>query len=782
MFIDSQFTWDYDSQMTEKYFAEYTRIEVRQFRDSLIQHMESVKKSIDEKRQYDRRVNKRLMQMQESKVVSSKELDASLVVTECSGTKSDEHITSSSSGTYITHVVDADIRPVNDQVSSAEVHLTTQHNILANEQQHTDQSKPSFDTYLLEKVDSNTTPNSTNMSHRGGEIDQDAEQDQVKIPLLKDEFLKTNDMVEKEVYNELSNRFLQLEKHCISLEISMQQKEESFQSNKPCKNQESPEFREFFEINDLKAQLQAKTTLICNLKNQIKSVKEASNEAKLKKEINVLETINIELESSVAKLLAENEKLNKENEHLKQTYKELYDSIKKTRIQMKDHNDSLIAQVNSKTVENADLKAQIQEKVFANAALKNELRKLNGTINVINVLSKPITPYYLPKVQEYVLSKPHHVIAPGSSRNSQEEYYGSNDMAHNHYLEEARKNTQERNRNLKPSVIPSVRLQNTANGSTPNPKRPNQTSRSLPTSKSSCITITAVPKADHSKNSSSFSDSKHFFCSTCHKCVFNANHDACITKLLNEVNSRKVKPHKTKNSNNPVEQKSHTQKPGRQISSGHRFSPKKTSVVYEKTSPRSCLRWIPTGRIFKLAGLRWIPTGKMFIDSTTKASLFNDKWRLLTTLQAPVLKEKKGVRFSALYLRKKRNLLVFDHSYQHDSCFFHARSVINSGPGPQLMTPRYISSGLVQNPVSSTPYVPPSKKDYTILFQPLFDEYFNPPSCAVSLDLVAVVAQELLIQPIHLHQLPLIKMYHLLLLHQQIKKFNLKSLIKVLKN
>ncbi|GJW73190.1 hypothetical protein Tco_0132560 [Tanacetum coccineum] len=282
MFIDSQFTWDYDSQMTEKYFAEYTRIEVRQFRDSLIQHMKSVKKSIDEraqlKRQYDRRVNKRLMQMQESKVVSSKALDASLVVTECSGTKSDEHITSSSSGTYITHVVDADIRPVNDQVPSAEVHLTAPHNVLANEQQHIDQSEPSYDTYLLEKVDSNTTPDSTNMSHRGGEIDQDAEQDQVKSPLLKAEFLKTNDMVEKEVYNELSNRFLQLEKHCISLEISMQQKEESFQSNKPCKNQESPEFREFFEINDLKAQLQAKTTLICNLKNQIKSVKEASNE------------------------------------------------------------------------------------------------------------------------------------------------------------------------------------------------------------------------------------------------------------------------------------------------------------------------------------------------------------------------------------------------------------------------------------------------------------------------------------------------------------------------
>ncbi|GJW54408.1 hypothetical protein Tco_0098493 [Tanacetum coccineum] len=47
----------------------------------------------------------------------------------------------------------------------------------------------------------------------------------------------------------------------------------------------------------------------------------------------------------------DNEKLHKENKHLEQTYKDLYDSIKTTRVQTKDHNDSLIAQINSKTVE-----------------------------------------------------------------------------------------------------------------------------------------------------------------------------------------------------------------------------------------------------------------------------------------------------------------------------------------------------------------------------------------------------------------------------------------------
>ncbi|GKD23457.1 hypothetical protein Tco_1225160 [Tanacetum coccineum] len=41
---------------------------------------------------------------------------------------------------------------------------------------------------------------------------------------------------------------------------------------------------------------------------------------------------------------------------------------------------------------------------------------------------------------------------------------------------------------------------------------------------------------------------------------------------------------------------------------------------------------------------------------------------------------------------------------------------------------------------SPTPYAPPSKKDYEILFQPLFDEYFNPPPCIVSPYSVVVAA------------------------------------------
>ncbi|GJY26229.1 hypothetical protein Tco_0400955 [Tanacetum coccineum] len=67
------------------YFLAYTQTEVQQFHDTLIQHMESVKKSIDEralhKREYDIRVNERQMQTKEGKVDTRKSLDVSLVVT-----------------------------------------------------------------------------------------------------------------------------------------------------------------------------------------------------------------------------------------------------------------------------------------------------------------------------------------------------------------------------------------------------------------------------------------------------------------------------------------------------------------------------------------------------------------------------------------------------------------------------------------------------------------------------------------------------------------------------
>ncbi|GJR67292.1 putative ribonuclease H-like domain-containing protein [Tanacetum coccineum] len=97
---------------------------VKYFKDTLLQHMCNVKKFVAERtcyqRQYDRRVNKRQMQTQESKIDTSKAVDANLVVTESSRTESEVQDDSSRSRND-TDADDADIRPIYDEEPMAKV-------------------------------------------------------------------------------------------------------------------------------------------------------------------------------------------------------------------------------------------------------------------------------------------------------------------------------------------------------------------------------------------------------------------------------------------------------------------------------------------------------------------------------------------------------------------------------------------------------------------------------------------------------------------------------------
>ncbi|GKA80304.1 hypothetical protein Tco_0786900, partial [Tanacetum coccineum] len=129
-------------------------------------------------------------------------------------------------------------------------------------------------------------------------------------------------------YNDLSKLYSQLEKHCISLELTMQLNQEIFQKESFTNNQNALEILEYFENNDLKAQLQAKDTTICKLKEHIKTMRENDKEEKVKYEMDEIETINIELE----------------------------------------HN----------------LKHQLQDKVFVITSLRNNIRKLKGKETVEN--------------------------------------------------------------------------------------------------------------------------------------------------------------------------------------------------------------------------------------------------------------------------------------------------------------------------------------------------------------------------------------------------------------
>nr|GEU61941.1 hypothetical protein [Tanacetum cinerariifolium]GEW81150.1 hypothetical protein [Tanacetum cinerariifolium] len=96
----------------------------------------------------------------------------------------------------------------------------------------------------------------------------------------------------------------------------------------------------------------------------------------------------------------------------------------------------------------------------------------------------------------------------------------------------------------------------------------------------------------------------------------------------------------------------------------------------------------------------------------------------------------------AYRIYKRRSCLIMETIHvKFDELTEMAFKEFGSGLELQLMTFGTMSSRLVQNPSSLTPYVPPIKKDWDILFQPMFDEYFNPPSSVVSHGLPIVAPQ-----------------------------------------
>nr|GEV39476.1 hypothetical protein [Tanacetum cinerariifolium] len=107
------------------------------------------------------------------------------------------------------------------------------------------------------------------------------------------------DFIKKECYDTLLQKYHTLEKHCISLEVNNQLKKEIFQRNTLSSSKSAPTFAELFEINDLKAQAQAKDTVILKLKEKLRSLNGDVNERNVKREVDEIETLNIELDHKV---------------------------------------------------------------------------------------------------------------------------------------------------------------------------------------------------------------------------------------------------------------------------------------------------------------------------------------------------------------------------------------------------------------------------------------------------------------------------------------------------
>nr|GEW79219.1 putative ribonuclease H-like domain-containing protein [Tanacetum cinerariifolium] len=108
-----------------------------------------------------------------------------------------------------------------------------------------------------------------------------------------------------------------------------------------------------------------------------------------------------------------------------------------------------------------------------------------------------------------------------------------------------------------------------------------------------------------------------------------------------------------------------------------------------------------------------------------------------------------------IYNRRTRRIIATIHVY-FDELTTMASEHSSSEPALHEMTPATISSGLVPNPPSSTQFIPPSRTDWDLLFQPLFDELLTPPPSVdhPALEVIALIAEVVAPEPATLTGLP----------------------------
>ncbi|GJR60002.1 retrovirus-related pol polyprotein from transposon TNT 1-94 [Tanacetum coccineum] len=334
--------------------------------------------------------------------------------------------------------------------------------------------------------------------------------------------------------------------------------------------------------------------VIKKLKERIKSLSGKVNEDKIKKDLEEIETINIELDHKVSKLIAD-------NEHLKQTYKQLYDLIKPAHIRSKEQYDDLYNQVNKKSMEISDLNASLQEKVLVITALKNELRKLKGKTIAVNAITKhtidpemlkidmePITPTLLnPRIAHSAYIK-----------HTQEEVVALRDLVEHvksscpldHYLESAlRPSTSasgsQPSGNTKKDKIQRPSSSNLKNKVEVHPR----TVKSILKNKNSVVEHRGTINVQHSKHNT---NSKSL-CIKCNGCMLSDNHDLCVLDFINNVNAR---------------------------------NKSKSVKKYLKRKV-----WKPTGKVFTNIRYIWRPTGWTFTIVGTACPLT----RITTTAEVP---------------------------------------------------------------------------------------------------------------------------------------------------
>ncbi|GJY92536.1 retrovirus-related pol polyprotein from transposon TNT 1-94 [Tanacetum coccineum] len=310
------------------------------------------------------------------------------------------------------------------------------------------------------------------------------------------------------------------------------------------------------------------------------------NEDKIKKDLEEIETINIELDHRVSKIIAE-------NEHLKQTYKQLYDLIKPAHIRSKEQCDDLINQVNLTAL-----------KLKGKALVDNAVTKHIIDPEMLKIDVEPITPKLLNKNTAYSAYIKH----------TQEEATVLRDLVEqiklkyplDHSLESACSGCDPKEQGQK-----RVKLSTSASGSHPSSNTKKDKIQQTPSStqknkveayprkvKSSLKNKDCVvaPKGTNYVQHSKLNANSKLKCVKCNGCMLSDNHDMCVLDFINNMNARVKSKSVRKNSKRKV--------------------------------------WKPTGKLFTNMGYIWRPTAQTFTIVGNACPLT----RITTTTEVPFRK------------------------------------------------------------------------------------------------------------------------------------------------
>ncbi|GJW38803.1 retrovirus-related pol polyprotein from transposon TNT 1-94 [Tanacetum coccineum] len=465
---------------------------------------------------------------------------------------------------------------------------------------------------------------------------------QKRIADLESENFNLRSKIQNDDHDSMIKHFSKLEVEHFNLQLKYQNLKERFGNKKPATSSDAPSFDSMFVIGKLNEQIQSRGNTICELKEKISRLTKKNSDAYPIFDLKALVSQNKDLTTKLNALHDLNERFRAENTKVKQHYKKLYDSIKITRAQTTDQNNSLLSEIEN-------LKAQLKDNFKCVTITDSKPKVLAPSRYPIDV--EPIPPrlkknqevhlHYIKHLKENIetlreiiedakVERPLDTSLASACRytkQSQEllEYVIGTSQLYNHPPQVEHQKINSTNA----PGIPSTGVNGASTASRSKPRSITKKDRTLP-AKSALKQVEAHSRMNKSNEKqknhvdSSISYKRTIInlnsntsCKTCNKCLIYVNHDQCV------VHSRMFMK----------------QSPATKV---WRF--KQVKQV-----------WKATGKLFTTIGHQWRPTGRLLplgdkwpLNRNTPPKVLPTKQWKPTSRLLPLGRQCPLVRFTAL--------------------------------------------------------------------------------------------------------------------------------------